>query len=100
MAGGLGACAGHGADSEQLESEAAVNEHGIEAVQERLTDNVLALPGVVGTAIGECDGEPCLKVLVVGKSQELAGEIPATFGGFPVVVEETGEISALDPLEP
>lgn len=100
MAGDLGACAGHGADSEQLESEAAVNEHGIEAVQERLTDSVLALPGVVGTAIGECDGEPCLKVLVVGKSQELAGEIPATFGGFPVVVEETGEISALDPLGP
>ncbi|MFQ5679599.1 MAG: hypothetical protein ACE5HP_09080 [Gemmatimonadota bacterium] len=66
----------------------------IEGAQEELTKRVMALPGVVGTAIGSCDDAPCIKVYVVTKSEELTSRIPSTYQGFPVAVEETGEIRA------
>lgn len=60
------------------------------------TDWLLSLPGVVGTGIGECDGKPCIKVLVERNTEELARTIPKTLGGFPVVTIETGKIHPLD----
>ncbi len=59
-------------------------------------DWFLSLPGVVGTGIGECDGKPCIKVLVERNTEELARTIPKTLGGFPVVTVETGKIRPLD----
>jgi hypothetical protein len=35
----------------------------IETVLKEHTDSLMAVPGVVGTAIGECAGKPCIKVL-------------------------------------
>ena len=67
----------------------------IETAQQRLTDSLITMPGVSGVALGECDGEPCIKVLVVNRSEELLAKIPNTFEGFAVQVEETGEIEAL-----
>jgi hypothetical protein len=43
----------------------------IEAVLKQHTDRLMSLPGMVGTAIGACKGEPCIKVLVVKKTPEL-----------------------------
>ncbi len=71
---------------------APVNRPTIQAAQEELTESVMSLPGVVGTAIGSCDDAPCIKVYVVNKTEELASKIPSTYRGFPVAVEETGEI--------
>ncbi len=68
----------------------------IQAAQEELTESVMSLPGVVGTAIGSCDDAPCIKVYVVNKTKELASRIPSMYRGFPVAVEETGEIRARD----
>jgi len=68
----------------------------IEAVLEEYTDRLMSLPGVVGTAIGECDGKPCIKVLVVKKTPELLKKIGPTLEGYLVVIEETGEFRALD----
>lgn len=68
----------------------------IEEALKQHTNRLLSLPGVVGTAIGECQGKPCIKVLVVKKSPELLKKIPSTLEGFPVAVEETGPIRALD----
>ncbi len=68
----------------------------IETVLQEHTKQLLALPGVVGTAIGRCDGKPCIKVLVVKQTAEVRSRIPLTLEGFPVVLEETGEIRALD----
>ncbi len=69
----------------------------IEEVLKQHTDRLMSLPGVVGTAIGECERKPCIKVLVVKRTPELVKTIPSTLEGFPVVIEETGEIRALDP---
>jgi hypothetical protein len=71
-----------------------VTQPTIQAAQEELTESVMSLPGVVGTAIGSCDDAPCIKVYVVNKTEELASRIPSTYRGFPVVVEATGEIRA------
>jgi hypothetical protein len=57
--------------------------------------SLLAIPGVVGVAQGQCDKRPCLKVYVIKKTPELEQKIPATLEGYPVVIEESGEIRAL-----
>jgi hypothetical protein len=56
------------------------------------TDRLMAVPGVVGTAEGLCDGRPCIKVFVVRTTPDLLRAIPASLEGYPVAVEETGEL--------
>ena len=60
------------------------------------TDRLMDLPGVVGIGHGLCDGQPCIKVMVVKKTPELLEQIPASLEGYRVEVEETGVIRALD----
>ncbi len=55
----------------------------------------MAIPGVVGTAVGEWEGRSCIKVLVAEMTAELAARFPTDVEGYPVVVEETGEFRAL-----
>lgn len=74
-----------------------ISKKSIETALDQHTDRLMSLPGVVGTAIGECNGKPCIQVLVLKKTPALSRRIPRTLEGFPVVVVETGEIRALDP---
>jgi len=67
---------------------------GIQDAQRRLTQQILGASGVVGTALGECAGTPCIKVLVVEETEDLRARIPEAFDGFLVVIQETGEIRA------
>src|ERR1700675_1615765 len=69
----------------------------IEAVLDQHADLLMSLPGVVGTAIGEYEGKPCIQVLVLRNTPDLSKSIPPSLEGFPVVIVETGEIKALDP---
>lgn len=55
----------------------------------------MALPGVVGTAIGQWRGEPCISVFVEKKTPGLLRQIPAEIEGYSVAVRETGEVRAL-----
>jgi hypothetical protein len=57
----------------------------------------MSIPGVVGTGIGQCDGEPCIKVFVVQRTTEVDRQIPDQIEGYPVSVEVTGPFRALDP---
>jgi hypothetical protein len=66
----------------------------IESVLKIHSDSIMAVSGVVGTAIGEDAGKPCIKVYVVKKSAEIETRIPRSIEGYPVVIEETGEIRA------
>jgi hypothetical protein len=68
----------------------------IQEVLKTHTPELMSIPGVVGTALGEQKGELCIKVLVVQKTPELTQKIPSTLEGFPVVIQQTGEIRALD----
>lgn len=73
-----------------------MTEPDIEQANRTLTDSVIDLPGVSGVGIGECDGEPCLVVMVAAKTDDLLEAIPSSVDGFAVVVEETGAFRALE----
>ena len=67
----------------------------IEEVLKEHTEELMSIPGVVGTAEGLCDGSPCVKVFVIKFTQELEQKILNILEGYPVEVEETGEFEAL-----
>ena len=69
----------------------------IESVLREYTDRLMAFEGVVGTAQGDCDGKPCIKVFVATKTSALARRIPHVIEGYEVEVIESDEIHALDP---
>lgn len=68
----------------------------IQQVQEEHTDEWMAIRGVVGTALGQCEGKPCILILTASDTEQVRGTIPPTVEGYPVVVQHTGEIRALD----
>ena len=70
----------------------------IEEAQEALTGPVMALEGVVGIAIGECDGVACIVVYLAAEDESLAEQIPDEYGGHPVRTEVTGEIRGPRPI--
>ena len=67
----------------------------IEQVLRKHNGHLMSIPGVVGTAIGQCEGAPCIKVLVVKKTPELQKRIPSKLENWKVEIEETGVIRPL-----
>lgn len=60
------------------------------------TPELMRVPGVVGTYQGSlADGRPCIKLMVVRVTPELREKLPRTLEGWPVELDETGEIHAL-----
>ncbi len=74
------------------ERGAAVAKRPIDDVLAAHGDSLLALPGVVGTAIGLCEGEQCIKVFLADSSPVARKRIPDHLEGYGVVVEVTGII--------
>ena len=64
----------------------------IEAIDDAAT--WMNIPGVEGVGQGLKDGTECLVVFVSHKSPEISHAIPATFKGFPVILETSGIILA------
>lgn len=64
-------------------------------VKERHEPDLLAVPGVVGVGIGNCNKKPCIKVFVDIRTPELERRIPKQLDGFEVSVEVTGSIQLL-----
>ncbi len=56
------------------------------------TDSLMALPGVVGTAIGLYEGERCIKVLLADSGGDTKSRIPSRLEGYRVVIEVIGTI--------
>ncbi len=67
----------------------------ITAALKEHTSRLMALSGVVGTAEGRCDGKPCIKVYVKENTPDIVKQIPAEIEGYPVSIQETGEIRPL-----
>ena len=67
----------------------------IEQVKERHETELMAIEGVVGVGIGECEGEPCVKVLLENDSPDLKRQIPTQLDGYPVDAEVVGSLEAL-----
>ncbi len=88
LAGAALSCAG-GSGREEMK---AVASKTIEQVLAAHTDSLMAVPGVAGTAIGLCDGAPCIRVFLADSSAETRRRIPAQLEGYPVRAEVTGPI--------
>lgn len=84
----VGGCGGQSAPRE----EAAVSVKTIEEVLAAHTDSLMAMPGVVGTAIGVCDSVPCIRVFLADSSDAVRERIPTQLGGYRVRAEVTGPI--------
>lgn len=69
----------------------------ITQVQERNTPALMGISGVVGTGVGEQAGRPCIIVFVKAKDESLEARIPAVLEGYPVRIEEVGEIRPITP---
>jgi hypothetical protein len=60
------------------------------------TPELMKLPGVVGTAEARTkDGRPCISVMVARLTPELRAQLPRELEGWPVRIDETGEIRAM-----
>ncbi len=53
----------------EREGEKQMSSKTIEEVLQEHTDEWMSIPGVVGTAIGEFEGKPCIKIYLVEKSE-------------------------------
>jgi hypothetical protein len=71
-------------------AEDAVPRPPIEQVQERHTPEWMKLPRVIGTGIGLCDEEPCIRVFLSAASPEAEKAIPEKVEGYRVEVVVTG----------
>jgi len=87
LAGGMVACS-----SGAARRGATVTARSIDEVLAAHSDSLMALPGVVGTAIGLCDGERCIKVFLADSGQETKKRIPTHLEGYRVLAEVTGMI--------
>jgi len=56
----------------------------------------LDLDGVEGVGQGKKNGKDCVIVFASSPPSKLSGIIPRVFMGFPVVIEASGSISALE----
>lgn len=93
LVAGLAACANIGGQEQAMAKPIA-------EVQQQHAGKLMAVPGVAGIATGLDRGKSCLKVYVIEKTPELMRQIPRELGGYPVIVEETGEIRAMPGKEP
>lgn len=64
----------------------------IDAVLAAHTDSLLAVPGVLGTAVGRCSGAPCIRVLVSRVTDEIRRRVPPKLEGYPVHIDVTGPV--------
>jgi hypothetical protein len=81
--------------AEKLKDEKQMAQLTIEQAQKKHQDRIMALPGVVGVGIGAVKDTLVIKVLVSQKTAALEKKIPKTLEGYKVIIEETGEIRAL-----
>jgi hypothetical protein len=65
----------------------------ITMVKDQYGDRLMAIPGVVGVGVGECGGQPCIKVFVA-RLADLTARVPTQLDGYPVAIEETGDFHA------
>ena len=66
----------------------------IDAVLAQHNDSLMALPGVVGTAIGLCDGAPCIRVFVKDSAAARNTRFAERLDGYQVRVEVSGVFHA------
>ena len=89
---GIGAGCERGGKDNTGKGTVTAMKHIDDVIREH-SDSLMAIPGVVGLYHGEDEeGRTCLKVMVKERTPELERRLPKSIEGYPVVIEETGEI--------
>lgn len=86
----LTACAGRQEEPPQMESP----NRPIDVVLAEHRDSLMSLPGVVGTAIGLCDGQPCIRVLFRDSAAMSRQSVSPRIEGHVVRAEVSGPVRA------
>jgi len=74
-------------------SRETVPNRDINAVMESHVDDLMAIPGVVGVAVGELeDKTPCILVLISEETDKIRQDVPQELEGHPVRLMVSGEI--------
>lgn len=68
----------------------------VRAVLARHREPLMAVEGVVGTGVGECGGEPCIRVLVERRTPAVERGIPDRLEGVKVEVVTTGPLRVVE----
>jgi hypothetical protein len=85
--GGTGGC------RHRNESGNSMPRRDINAVMDAHVNELMAIPGVAGVAVGATDdGTPCILVLVVRETKEIERLVPGTLEEHPVRIFVSGEI--------
>jgi hypothetical protein len=58
---------------------------------------LMNIPGVTGVGQTEIDGRMCILVMLEQRLPEIEAAIPSTLEGYPVAIEVSGVIQALEP---
>jgi hypothetical protein len=74
----------------------SMSDKPIERVVEEHAPRWLELPGVVGVGVGQSAGKRCIKVFVAQSDDRTLAELPHSIEGWPVVVDNCGDIRALE----
>lgn len=77
------------------EKEPRVSKPAIELVKEQHESELMAVEGVVGVGIGECQGQPCIEVYLADESSNLRPQIPTQLNGYQVSTKVLGKIEVL-----
>lgn len=85
-----------GGDRRPAKTEAPVERRPLAEVLAAHTPRLMAIRGVVGTCEGALDdGAPCFVVMVSALTPALRDSLPKALEGWPVRIDETGEIRPL-----
>jgi hypothetical protein len=75
----------------------AMQQRDINLVKDSLAKELMSIPGVVGVYVGQTnEGAPCIGVMVAKRTPELEQQLPRSVEGYPVLIDETGEIKPMD----
>ncbi|MEW6117038.1 MAG: hypothetical protein AB1553_09080 [Nitrospirota bacterium] len=69
-----------------------MTERNIQEVFQAHSGELMALPGVIGTAVGHDKDKPCIKVFTRKSTAALEKKMPSELEGYPVVLEVIAEI--------
>lgn len=75
--------------------DSEVSKPAIELVRQQYESELMAVEGVVGVGIGECQQEPCIEVYLTKNASKTRQTIPSRLDGFTVKTKVIGRIEAL-----
>jgi hypothetical protein len=92
----LGAFTIAGCTDRQATSKMAQSDSDIHETKAAHTKSLMAIPGVVGVAVGKSNGRACIRVYLEHDTKQLRELVPAELDGHPVEAVVTGPFKPMN----